>query len=183
MKRETIIILVIFLCLGLCYLVFGIDYDKPKKLDINYKNGNNVLIKNILPVSDTIGKKYNGSGSEKNIQELKEFVIKNDNDSKISYTIYIKPNIVDSKTIKTNYIKVYLTDEFDKPLEGFEKNRIPAISDLTVSNNNPDKLILYEGMIKKDEEQKFKLRSWLADSYAVTEEEQIYDFDIEIKNK
>lgn len=181
--KYSLFFLFILVFLFTCYYVFFIDHDDVAKLEVNYKNDNHVLLKNTLPVSDQIGKNYTGDGVEKNLQEYKEFEILNNNDSKINYVIYIKMNKVNTKTIKNNYVKLYLTDEYNHPFEGFDENKVPALSDLLVASDKPDMLVLYKGTLVKGAKQKFKFRVWLSDSYDITTIEAISDFNIEIKNK
>ena len=96
---------------------------------------------------------------------------------KRDYDIYlIKKN--NEKEIKENYIKFYLTDEADNPLEGYKQNSVPTYNDLLSLVNLPAARSLYSGSLKGRETQKVILRSWLSDSYAVSNEERSFSFDV-----
>lgn len=153
------------------------DYLKLNKktsnyISFNYAGGDiNSLyeIKNPKIYSDFKGKKF--------VREYYDFEInvpKEESDSeKINYDILLKDlgNDLDAK-----YIKVYLTDSNNKPLDGFS-NTVPVYSAFL---NDSDGKIIYSGFL--DDDNKFRLRIWISDIYNKKYNNNL-DFQIKVKIK
>ena len=181
-------ILIVFLSLLALFLVIAIfvTIDKYKKssykLDIKYENNGIVELNNKLPISDSIGKNYNGTGIEKGIAEYKKFTITNNNKSKVNYEIYLT-KIHKNKDIRSNYIKLYLTDLKNKPIKGFDKKQVPSYYDLFSLNDMPGSKLLYSGSLKAGEKKEFIIRSWVADTYILSNDEENFGFNINVRIK
>ena len=181
-------ILIVFLSLLALFLVIAIfvTIDKYKKssykLDIKYENNGIVELNNKLPISDSIGKNYNGTGIEKGIAEYKKFTITNNNKSKVNYEIYLT-KIHKNKDIRSNYIKLYLTDLKNKPIKGFDKKQVPSYYDLFSLNDMPGSKLLYSGSLKAGEKKEFIIRSWVADTYILSNDEENFGFNINARIK
>ncbi len=156
-----------------------LSYDVKIKFDTT----DVIYLTNKLPISDTIGKSYAGIGMEKNIAEYKEFVITNPNEGKIQYEIYLKKIDNNKRDIGSSYIKLYLTDENDNPMEGFERPKVNSYYDLYSLNNQPGSKLLYRGTLKAHESKKFILRSWVADTYILSNDLEDFSFDIDVRIK
>ena len=113
-----------------------------------------------------IGKSITDSNENSNVQAYYNFEVKSNSDKDTYYEIYASDLDYDN-TIHSNYIKMYLTDENNKPLSGFDNLAVPTFYNLKVSSLNPTSKRLYYGYIKSGETQKFILRVWVGDAYAV----------------
>ena len=180
---------IVFLSLLALFLILAIvltikNYNKRfYKLDIDYENNSVVDLTNKLPMSDEIGKNYNGVGVEKGIAEYKKITITNKNKSKVNYEIYLTKIHKEEKDIRSNYIKLYLTDEKNNPIKGFNKKQVISYYDLLSLNDKPGSKLLYSGSLANDESDTFILRSWVADTYLLSNEEESFEFNIDIRMK
>ncbi len=180
---------IVFLSLLALFLIIAIvltikNYNKRfYKLDIDYENNSVVDLTNKLPMSDEIGKNYNGVGVEKGIAEYKKITITNKNKSKVNYEIYLTKIHKEEKDIRSNYIKLYLTDEKNNPIKGFNKKQVISYYDLLSLNDKPGSKLLYSGSLANDESDTFILRSWVADTYLLSNEEESFEFNIDIRMK
>ena len=180
---------IVFLSLLALFLIIAIvltikNYNKRfYKLDIDYENNSVVDLTNKLPMSDEIGKNYNGVGVEKGIAEYKKITITNKNKAKVNYEIYLTKIHKEEKDIRSNYIKLYLTDEKNNPIKGFNKKQVISYYDLLSLNDKPGSKLLYSGSLANDESDTFILRSWVADTYLLSNEEESFEFNIDIRMK
>ncbi|MBO5121499.1 MAG: hypothetical protein J6C28_07445 [Bacilli bacterium] len=137
------------------------DYLKLNKktsnyISFNYAGGDiNSLYEINSPkiYSDFKGKRF--------VNEYYDFEInvpKEQNDSiKVNYDILLKDLGSD---LEDKFIKVYLTDSNNTPLEGFN-NTVPVYSAFL---NDSDGKIIYSGILD-DDNKKFRLRIWISDIY------------------
>ena len=148
------------------------------KIDVFFKSDDIVVLTNKLPISEDIGKNYTGVGVEKGIVEYKEFTISNPNDRKVSYEIYLTKISNSTDDIRSNYIRLYLTDEENNPIEGFGTKKGKTYYDLYSFNNQPGSKLLYTGTLVSGGTKKFILRSWVDDTYVLSEKAEDFTFDI-----
>ncbi len=156
---------------------------KYQNLDVVFSHSDILSIENKLPISDAIGKNYEGSGMEKGIEGYTTFSITNPNKKKITYEIYMVRQKTKTNDIKSNYIKIYLTDDKNVPYKGFESKKIPSFYDFYVLKDKPGAKLLYRSTLKPKEEDKFKLRIWLADSYVLSQVKEEFSVDIDVRVK
>lgn len=149
-------------------------------LSVNFKDNSKIEIKNILPVSDTLGITFDGSGTADGIQGYSEFAVENLGSNKNSYEIYIK-KIDNDNEINGNYVKFYLTDDEDVAFDNFNSNILPTYNTLSTLSDKPDSKLLYSGTIDSNDKINFKLRVWLSDSYAVSDDLEVFDFEIFVR--
>jgi hypothetical protein len=149
-------------------------------LSVNFKDNSKIEIKNILPVSDTLGITFDGSGTADGIQGYSEFTVENLGSNKNSYEIYIK-KIDNDNEINGNYVKFYLTDDEDVAFDNFNSNILPTYNTLSTLSDKPDSKLLYSGTIDSNDKINFKLRVWLSDSYAVSDDLEVFDFEIFVR--
>ena len=152
-------------------------YSKAIEIDIKPKT---IEIDNTLPISDVLGKSMIYSKINKNIQGYISINVVNPNDRKVSFFIVLSKKELDNLEIKENYVKVYLTDQNDKPIKGFEKNMVPSFADLKRYNNKSNDKILYKGVLDKKSELKFILRSWISDTYVISNNLEKFSYDISV---
>lgn len=185
LKSISIVLLSLVAFLLIIALYIKIDDYKTSsyKVDVQFQTNDLVQLTNKLPISDSIGKNYNGTGIEEGIAEYKEFTVTNPNERKVKYEVYLTKVNSSSNDIRSNYIKLYLTDDNDNPLEGFETKKIKTYYDLYVFNNKPGSKLLYTGTLVAGSSTKLRLRSWVADTYILSTEEEKFSFDIDVRIK
>ena len=185
LKSISIVILFLVVFLIIIAIINKVDeYNRRSyKLDTKFKTNDIVQINNRLPVSDTIGKSYPGTGVEKGIIEYKEFTISNPNPKEVKYEIYLTQMTTSLKNLRSSYIKLYLTDEKDNPVDGFNKKKIPSFYDLLSLNDKPSGRLLYKGSLKSSGSETFILRSWVSDTYMLSGDEEGFSFDIDVRIK
>ena len=147
-------------------------------LEVIFSKDDKVSINNTLPVSDQLGKTFTGDGVAEGIQGYNEFSIKNTSKDEIGYEIYLTKNESDDKELSERYVKLYLTDDNDLAFKSFDCNKLPVFSSLTVLNDMPGGFLLFRGTLNSKEEKNFRLRVWLADSYAISKEKEKFSFTI-----
>lgn len=189
-KKQIFVALVIVLCLFilsfvimyLCNVRNQANHDiNQDALKINFSQENKVLLNNILPVGDNLGKSFDGKGTEEGIQGYSEFELKNTSEDKVNFEIYLTRKDTDTKCISENYIKCYLTDGADNALEGFHTNKIPTYKSLVVLNDKPNSKLLFKGNINSKSNLKFKLRVWLDDTYVISQNKESFEFTIGVR--
>ena len=180
-KKLILAIIVVILCLSLYFLS---SKNSDSEIETSFLTQSSVEIESVLPVGDLLGKKFNGTGTQDGVQGYIEFSVKNPEKETKVIDILLNVKDVDQKIIKDNYIKVYLTDFDDKPYKGFEKNRVPSVMDFSSLAENPKYRVVYEFKLAGGKEMNFRLRSWLADSYIVSQEnKEIFPFEITVSQK
>ena len=137
------------------------DYLKLNKntsnyISFNYAGGD---INSLYEVNSP--KIYSDFKGKRFVSEYYDFEInvpKEQNDSiKVNYDILLKDLGSD---LEDKFIKVYLTDSNNTPLEGFN-NTVPVYSAFL---NDSDGKIIYSGILD-DDNKKFRLRIWISDIY------------------
>lgn len=137
------------------------DYLKLNKktsnyISFNYAGGD---INSLYEVNSQ--KIYSDFKGKRFVSEYYDFEInvpKEQNDSiKVNYDILLKDLGSD---LEDKFIKVYLTDSNNTPLEGFN-NTVPVYSAFL---NDSDGKIIYSGILD-DDNKKFRLRIWISDIY------------------
>ena len=188
-KKQVVLALLIVSCLFLVSILFVFFYfnrgkseDKNQLVSTSFKESQTIILKNTLPISDELGRNIDGVGTEEGIQGYVVMSIQNNTDKDVNYDIYITKKEIE-KEIKENYIKLYLTDEADNPLEGYEQNSVPTYNDIFSLVDFPAARLLYNGSLKGRENRKVVLRAWLSDSYAVSNEEKSFTFDVNVRAK
>ena len=150
-----------------------------KKLSLKYNSIKSIKITNKLPISDELGKNMN---ENTDIKSYVTFDVVNDNDCDLDFDIYLTKKST-KHDIRGDYIKFYLTDENDNPLEGFKKNLLPSYKDLKVLNDKPASKLLYKDSIKKNSKKSYKLRVWISDSYAISDSLEEFYANLGVRSK
>lgn len=180
----AIIIIIILFSFSFFFLLGSFRKEEShneNELKIEFLNDGALYLNNTLPVSDKIGKSYDGYGVADGVQGYNEFSIENNSEIENEYEIYLVKNKVKEKEISEKFIKMYLTDHNNIPLDGFEKNLIPVFSNLVILNDKANGKLLYKGKINANSKLKFKLRIWVSDSYAISKENEQFSFSINVR--
>ena len=187
-KKNVILALFIVFLIFLIYF-FG-TYSYFQKEKGHYHVDNNILSVrfdttdiNHLPVSDVIGKSFNGRGTEDGIQGYVEFSITNTGSQKTKYEIFSTKQVVSADEIKDNYLKFYLTDDKNVPVRGFERHLIPTYNDFPCLSDKPSSKLLYEGVLAGGASDHFILRIWVSDSYTISSILEEFKVDIDVRVK
>ena len=182
-KFGLLIFMGILSLLILLFFVF-----RPKKFDdssisINYLNGSQELVvSNSLPMTDVVGKSISLNNYKLGTTGYLEFEIKSNVEDRIKYEIYLT-KLERQIEVPVKFVKVYLTDENNNPLEYFEESKIPTYYDLRLSDSDPSGKLIYSGYLKKNSSKKFVLRMWVADTYELTPEEIRFEAKLNVKIK
>ena len=179
----VVLSLVTFLLVGAIIIIIDRYKTGSYKIDVRFNTSSVVQLTNKLPISDSIGKNYMGSGIEKGIAEYIEFTVSNPNKKKVKYEVYLTRDNNISNSIRSNYIKLYLTDSKDNPLDGFKTKRIKSYYDLYVFNNKPGSKLLYTGTLGAGKNKHLILRSWVADTYVLSDREETFGFSVSVRIK
>ncbi len=186
-KMHKIITVVGISILVLVVIIVGIfifnrdSKSKQGSINIDYGSFDKLLyITNALPIGDEMGKSLEEKDIQENVEEYLEFSLKEEKGKNAKFEIYLKKLGV-SKEIDSNYIKLYLTDMNDKAVSGFESNIIPTYNSLNISKESGTDKVLYQGKIKALEEQKYKLRVWLADASAIEKEKKEFKMELGVR--
>ena len=183
--RNKVLIFVIILLLIVLLLMFLIPVNKKKTASpsflyhVDYAPSNSVVIKNILPVADSLGKTFDGSGTKEGVQGYTEITISNTDKVNHEYYILIDKQDSDSE-INGYYVKFYLTDSNDSPIDGFTSNLAPVYDDLLISKNKPSSRILGKVAVNAGDKKTFKIKSWLADNYVVSLKEEQFKYMVDV---
>lgn len=169
------VLILLVLILGTSYAVTVSDgEDKINTLTLGYlsfnftEDNNNVIkMDNISPISDSTGIKNN---------KYYEFRVSNDYDKNINYEVLLEPIIND---IDGKYIKLYLTDENDREIKGFEKGAI-TFSSLIDSKLDGNK-VLNSGVLEAKTNKTYRLRVWVSDSYVESLGNLSISFKVDVK--
>lgn len=185
-NNRKILIFVVFIFCIFCGVFYYFKMNNSshgdlKSLSVKFNSSELVEIKNILPVSDKLGKKFNGRGTEEGIQGYVDFSIKNVGDVKSKFEIYITKKNNDDVSINGNYVKFYLTNGDDFALDGYSSNIIPTYDKLSFLNDKSGSKLLFRDVIKSKEKRDFKLRVWLSDSYAISKKKENFVFEIGVR--
>ena len=187
---KKILILVLFLVIIIGVLIYGNhrknnshSLSKNDQLFVRFESSDIVEIKNKLPVSDSLGKKFNGSGTEEGVQGYLEFSISNKGKDKLYYEIIATKQAIEGKEISDKYVKLYLTNSDNDPLSGYEVNSIPVYYSFSYLSDRTSSKLLYTGIISGNSYEIIKLHMWLSDNYRVSMVPESFKIDIDVRAK
>ncbi len=161
----VVVILFVLICLQ------SNDLNRGKKnvsaIELSSELGNAILLEDNYPMTDDIGKriKYNADNSD--VQTYIEFTITSKSNVGSNYELYLVQDDLE-KSLHPNFVKVYLTDEHNKALPGFDSLSVPTYYNLRVSSLNPSARRLYYGYLDAGESRSFILRAWIGDAYTIS---------------
>ena len=90
-------------------------------------------------------------------------------------------NEATEEEINSNYVKIYLTDNDNKPFNFYNGNAVPVYQSLRISEGSADGKVIYSDIIKGKEIKKFKLRVWLSDAYILNETDRYFSAKIVVR--
>ena len=167
-KRLFIVIIIFLVIVSVFYYIFNnINFKSKKsnaKVELISDGCDEIYVNDNFPMTDEVGKTFTSINKESRVNAYCKFEIKSDKDTK--YSLYLS-DLDYENSIHSNYIKVYLTDELENPVSGFDSLSVPTFYNLRSSKNNPTDRVLLEDKIKSNKSKKYILRVWVGDAYAV----------------
>lgn len=184
-KRSFVLIFVGIFFLGALFFFSSRFLGVKSKIDDRSINlyctdHGRVSITNKLPLTDNVGRRIELNDEHRDIQGYVECTLQSNSSKKLDYELYLLKGL-EEEVIDTNYIKIYLSDDFDIAMDGYDKNAVPTYASLKVADSDPAGARLYIGSLSGREKVSFKLRMWVADSYVITDE--VKKFEILLKAK
>lgn len=184
-KRFFILLFIGIFFLGALFFFRSHFFRARSKIDdrsINLQcmDQGRVSIMNKLPLTDNVGRRIELNEEHRDIQGYIECTLQSNSSKKLDYELYLLKDLAEGM-IDTNYIKIYLSDDFDVAMEGYDGNAVPTYASLKVADSDPAGARLYTGSLNGREKINFKLRMWVADSYVITDE--VKRFGILLKAK
>ncbi len=182
-QKVKLLVFVLFCLVTISLLLFFFskrEIDNKEPFIVKFKTSDIITLKNTLPVSDKLGKSYNGEDSSLGIYGYVEFSIENRTEDVQNYEIYLIKQVNDNNEIKDSFIKTYLTDLNEKPYGAFKKDPI-ILKDLSLTKGLDNGVTLLKEKINGYEKKQFKLRVWVSDAYAFTNNEATFSFDVDVR--
>lgn len=174
-----ILIIVLFSVL-ICFvpMIFKNNLNDVSLVDVT----DDILLKNSLPLTDISGKTLDAGNVRKEFLNEIAFSIKGigDEDKAVKYEICLI-NEVTGEEISNNYVKIYLTDNDNKPFNFYNENAVPVYQSLKISESSAEGKVIYSDIIKGKEIRKFKLRVWLSDAYILNETDRYFSAKIVVR--
>ncbi len=183
LKTALLIVLFLFM-IGFVASFFYIKLThkdvSPSKdsISIHFNYSDTIKVDSSLPISDTLGKTITVDQREEKTVGYIEIVLTNKSDNDATYQLLLSKEVVEAKELNEHYVKLYLTDSSDKPIEGFDKNAAVTYNELRYFNKKPSNKLLYEGILAPKEEKLFKLRTWVSDSYSISNVFEEFQFSV-----
>lgn len=177
-----ILILFVFFCYNF-YQKKAKELGGKQYLNVRFETSDVIGITNRLPVSDAIGKIYS------DVQEIDEsegyvrFSIQNTSTRKIKYQIILTKQVVDGTELHEKFIKCYLTDENDVPMDGFREDKVLTYQDFKSVKSKESSKIIYSGSLLGESTQNLRLRLWLSDDYRLSDQLESFRVDVDVKEK
>ena len=177
------IIAILLIVTGVTYSFYKIRLEGQKThfvssdlISFTYKESdtNVISIENAIPVADEVGKKQKDSNSmfDFNVSTKYKGV------GNINYEVY---STLMKSTLDSKYVKVYLTDQNDNPLDGYSKD-VPVYDALSESIVEDGKT-LYKGSLKSGDVKNLRLRIWLSSEYSDGSEARTFAFKVNVKGE
>jgi len=186
--KETVVSILIVLILlivvaGVSYAVWSRSFTGVKEnslktgyVSFTYTESETsvISIENAIPMSDEDGKKQKDSNNmfDFNISTKYKGV------NNINYEVYAT---LMKSTLAPKYVKVYLTDQNNKPLDGYI-DKVPTYDLLSDSLIEEGKT-LYKGSLKSGDVKSLRLRVWLSSEYSDGSESKVFSFKVNVKGE
>lgn len=187
-KKEVFISILAVLILLVA--VFGISYavwqqtslgTKENSISTGYvsfsyteSNTNVISIQNATPISDDAGKKLTGNKNSFEFSVSAKYA----GLPSIQYEVYTEPL---ASTLDGRFLKVYLTNQNDVPVSGYDVT-IPTYDSLEASSIGNGKK-LYEGTLTESgKTERFRLRIWVSSDFDMPSNESYkFSFKVHVK--
>ncbi|MBO5121347.1 MAG: hypothetical protein J6C28_06660 [Bacilli bacterium] len=170
---TVVIICILFLLANLPYdnNAINVELDRQK-----------VVVSNGILMSDDLGKKISIDNTIDGTTGYVDFNIESKVDGKVKYEIVLVKEDSEPE-IDMKFVKVHLTDINDNDLKNNKLSKIPTYYDLRVSDTDPSGKVVYSGYLKDKENQSFRLRMWVSDTYEIIAEKKIFAVKLKVNVK
>lgn len=158
----TFLLIIAVITIGFLVYIFKAPIDKSSIKLTPEKKELSILDK--YPMKDELGKKITYSEDNKDVQIYYEFQVESSASKNAKYKLVLNDSGFNN-SIHSNYIKVYLTDDNNNPLKGYDSDYVPTLYSL--SNSKSNNKVLFESTIKPEEIQRYILRIWIGDAYTI----------------
>lgn len=188
-KKIKELIITTLSVLILIVAVFGISYSiwaqtfmgtKENSINTGYisfsytESDTNVIeIHNAIPISDENGAILTGNKNMFDFTVSAKFA----GASSINYEIFASPIV---QTLDAKYLKVYLTDQNDNPVPGFD-GVVPTYDSLEDSTIEGAKTIYKSSLTESDKVIKYRLRVWVSSDYNLPDTVKNFSFKVNVK--
>ena len=182
---KKILLLVLFLVVIIGVLIYGNYRSRVNndQLFVRFESSDIIGIENKLPVSDSLGKKFNGVGTEEGVQGYLEFSITNKGKDKLYYEVIATKQAIEGKEISDKYIKLHLTNSDNDPLTGYDLNATPVFYNFPYLKDRTSSKLIYTGILMGNSKETLKLHMWLSDNYRVSMIPESFKVDIDVRVK
>ncbi len=171
--RRNVFILIVILLLILFALFKITNKSDSNKNYVYIEDNEELVIENILPLSDEVGSTFSRSNSKSNIYY--NFKIKNSYEGKTKYKILLKTN-KGKAFIDDRYVKILLSDKDNVTKKEYISDTTKTIIGLSKFNN---KYVVYSGSLKGNSEEEFILRLWISNA-STYDDELIFDGQLSV---
>ena len=176
------ILILLVAVVGISYSIWTQTFLGTKENSINTgyisfsytESDTNVIeISNAVPMADENGKRMNGN------KNMFDFTVsaKYSGVSSIGYEIYATPV---TQTLESKYIKVYLTDQNDQAITGFDED-VPTYEKLKDSKIENSKTIYKSSLTSSGQSDDYRLRVWVNSDYNMPETSKSFSFKVNVK--
>ncbi len=190
------IVVLFVVILGATYAAFQYTKkgEKENEITTGYvtfvynETGNGVSITNAFPKSDSEGKLIKESGDDGVANGYFDFNVTSTmgGNMTIPYYVYAVDITGDVEhKLASKYVKLYLSDQEDQPIEGYE-GEVPTFASLDpikANDSNGEEVQgkkLYYGYVNGEEVKKFRLRMWLSNRYPGTEVAETFKLRVDV---
>ena len=164
-------------------------------ITMNYTESDNYInLTNAMPMNDTTGAALPAATDGNVFDFTVSGEITGSGNTTINYAITAVPT--EGTTLKNDYVKVYLTDQLDSPVDGYTANTGKLVSSLEMGTGDSDdagvpenQRVLFRGTFEStngsgvDDDREYRLRMWVADNYAVTGSKETYTLKVNVYGK
>ena len=171
--RRNVFILVLILLLILFAIYKNTDKPDTNKNYVYIEDNEELVIENILPLSDEVGSSFSRSNSKSNVYY--KFKIKNSYEDKVKYKILLKTKN-GKDFINDRYVKILLSDKNNVTKKEYIADTTKTIIGLNKFNN---KYVVYSGSLKGNGEEEFILRLWISNA-STYDDELIFDGQLSV---
>lgn len=179
-KKYYIFLILVFSVIVIFMFVYNFSNYDENAVVLNTED-NKITISNRLLMTDVVGKDLTLEKNVDGVTGYIEFDIQSLTDKRVNYEIYLTNDNL-KQDIPIKFVKIYLTDDNDIPMID-EGSGVLTFYDMKQSRDNINDRVLYSGSLKNGESKKFKLRMWVADTYALTVNSKEFSVNLKVRVK
>lgn len=181
------VLILILAVLGISYAIWSKTFLGTKEnslktgyVSFSYSEADNsyISLENALPISDKQGKELSGAKNvfDFNVSASYKGI------NKIKYDIFAEQ--VGTNTLSEEFVKVYLTDQNNNPIEGYSGESVPlydTLQNYNYNGNNKYKLLHSDYLTEQDSNKGYRLRIWLSSDFTEGSDQLNFSFKVNVK--